>query len=126
MTKEQFIKLHKEYTEKMHELVKAKNHDYTGNSNNPFSNFEFSAEFADTTVEQGILTRISDKFARFKSFLKQGVLKVQDEKIVDTLLDASNYLLIVAAYIESKKGVKEENYTPKQQTVVEINKKGGF
>lgn len=103
MNKENFIVVHKDFINKMHDLILNKNADYTGNSENPFSNFEFSAELAGTTIEQGILTRMADKIARLKSFLKQGTLKVQDEKIEDTMLDLANYSLILAAYIKDKK-----------------------
>ena len=37
------------------------------NQEEPFANFISSAEFAETTVVRGILTRVGDKFGRLKN-----------------------------------------------------------
>lgn len=111
----QFLKFHKEMTEKMHEISKAKNHDYSGGDSHAFRNFTVVEDLGICSTEQGFLTRMCDKFMRIANFCNSGVLKVQDEKIEDTLLDLANYSLLFAGYIRSKKDgqvtIETETYT---------------
>ena len=44
-----------------------------------------------------------DKISRVNSFVLQGVTKVENEKIEDTLLDLANYALLLSGYIKSKR-----------------------
>lgn len=104
MESKEFLFYHAEMCEKMKDLVKRKNADYSGASESAFANFEASERMDVTSVEQGILVRVLDKFSRINCFLKQGVLLVEDEKIEDTIQDMCNYLIILSAYIKSKKG----------------------
>ena len=46
----------------------------------------------------GILVRLSDKLARLRSFEENGTFAVEDEKLLDTVIDAINYALIYYAY----------------------------
>lgn len=87
----------------MYEITKAKNSDYTGDSDDPFKNFTLVESFGCVTAEQGFFTRMTDKMARISSFIKQGTLIVKDETVEDTLLDLSNYCLILICYLRSKK-----------------------
>jgi hypothetical protein len=87
----------------MVEITISKNHDYTGDSDDPFANFRLVEAVGVTTPEVGFLTRMLDKFARINSFVRKGILKVKDEKIEDTLLDLANYCILFAAFIKSKK-----------------------
>ncbi len=105
MTGEEFIKFHAESTQKMHEICKAKNADYAGakGGSDAFANFKMVEHFGVATVEQGMLTRMSDKFSRIASFVQIGTLKVKDESIEDTLLDFANYCLLLAGYLRSKR-----------------------
>lgn len=84
------------------ELMKKKNHDYTGGSEDPFANFTV-VEKLHITAEQGFITRMSDKLMRISTFVHKGTLQVSDESIKDTLRDLANYSMLLAAYIESKK-----------------------
>lgn len=83
------------------EVMKAKNEDYSGGNNDPFSNFK-SVEVLGISPEIGFLTRMMDKMARISSFVVKGELKVKDESVKDTLADLANYSALLAAYIESK------------------------
>ena len=81
------------------EILKAKNADYSNNSENPFKNFEMVELFGITDVKTGILVRMTDKFARLINLTKKEA-NVQGETIIDTLQDLQNYAAILAAYLE--------------------------
>ncbi len=85
------------------EIVKKKNHDYTGGGdhNDAFYNFRY-AEIVGVPIERGILVRMTDKMARVSSLLDKEP-EVVDEKLDDTLLDLINYAAILKAYLETKK-----------------------
>jgi len=102
MTREQYFEFHKQCCDKMLEITKKKNHDYSGFDSDPFANFTVVEKTGISTTEQGFLTRIMDKISRINSFVKQGVLKVENEKIEDTCIDACNYLILFLGYIKSK------------------------
>jgi hypothetical protein len=106
MNTKEFVKYHQLACNKLHEIVKAKNADYTGESQDPFLNLNMVEKFEVSTTETGIFTRMLDKFTRISSFIKKGVLKVKDETVEDTLFDLANYCILMAAYIVSKKGGK--------------------
>lgn len=82
-------------------IMKAKNHDYTDGSNDPFANFRMS-EFVDVKPEIGILMRILDKIARLKTFANKGILEVKDEDVDNSICDIINYLVLL-------KGMFDEN-----------------
>lgn len=103
MNNEEYLEYHKQFCDKMHEITTKKNHDYAGFSDSAFANFEVVEKCGITTTEQGFLTRMMDKISRVNSFLKQGVCLVDDEKIEDSLADLSNYSILLAAYIKTKK-----------------------
>jgi len=104
MTVEEYFKFHKNFVAEMTEITKKKNSDYCGTSNNPFSNFTTVETNGICTTEQGFLTRMSDKMSRITSFMQKGTLEVKDESVTDTLQDLANYAILMAAYIESKRG----------------------
>ncbi len=103
MNKPQLFEFHKKFCKDMLVLCQNKNADYTGASDDPFFNFTRVEATDICSTEQGFLTRMTDKSSRLISFVKQGVLKVKDESVRDTLLDMANYCILMAAYIESKK-----------------------
>lgn len=104
-TKDDYFAFHQACTAKMEAITRAKNHDYTGDTLDPFSNFKGVEAEAIATTEQGFLTRMYDKFKRVSSFWELGVLKVSSESVEDTLLDLANYCILMAGYIRSKKGL---------------------
>ncbi len=62
----------------------------------PFLNFRRGAAFANTTVEQGIMTRIGDKLSRLQNVLEQdNDDEFSDEAFDDTILDLCNYFVIL-------------------------------
>ena len=99
-----YLDFHAKALESMSRIAKAKNADYTGGSDDPFSNFRQVESLGIASTEQGFLTRMVDKVARISSFVKQGTLQVKDESVEDTLLDLANYCILMAAYIKDKGG----------------------
>lgn len=62
----------------------------------PFLNFRRGAAFANTTVEQGIMTRIGDKLSRLQNALdRDDDDAFSDEAFDDTILDLCNYFVIL-------------------------------
>jgi hypothetical protein len=49
---------------------------------------------------KGVLVRMSDKKQRLGSFIAHGELKVEDEKIDDTMMDLANYALLGVVLLE--------------------------
>lgn len=98
----EYIAFHKEACEKMHQIMKDKNSDYCGDNDTPFSNVEYVEKTGVCMTEIGILTRMSDKFARLNSFIKKGMYKVKSESFEDSCLDLANYAIMMAAYFKHK------------------------
>lgn len=82
-------------------LMSKKNHDYAG-TEDPFKNFR-AAEMLGLTVEDGIMLRLSDKFARLSNLLKRPT-EVSTESFEDTAIDAMNYLNILLVYHAQQHG----------------------
>lgn len=111
MTREEHLKLMEDKMKKNLEVAKAKNRDYCGKKegSDPFSNFKASP-IVGVSVERGILVRMMDKMARISSLLDQEA-QVKDESIQDSLMDLSNYSLILSNYLDSKKQKAPQNLT---------------
>ena len=91
----------KETLDEMLKLQEAKNHDYAQGAKDPFKNFKLVELMGVATTEQGLYTRLSDKYSRIATLLtREG--KVADEKITDSLIDLANYSIILKCYLESK------------------------
>ena len=85
------IEQHKAVCEQLNSIYERKNRAY-GNS------------FSDTSKDLGIIsavTRISDKFNRLKTLVKNQEIPQGDERISDTLLDMANYCIMT--YMELNK-----------------------
>ena len=84
------------------------------NNENPFANFESSAQFAGVSVEQGILTRLGDKFSRLKNTIEReesdGVYV--DESFDDTVVDICNYIVLLRNYRRYVRGDVEQPEGP--------------
>lgn len=90
MSLEERVKRHKEIVEELNRVYEQKNTDY-GDS------------FAESVREFGIvaaLTRISDKYNRFKRLALGNRNLVGDESIKDTLLDMANYCIMLSMILE--------------------------
>lgn len=108
MTKEEYFRFADGFFSNCIMISRDKNSDYTGGSDDPFSNFT-SVEILGIQTEHGFLTRIMDKVKRIASYVENGELKVSDEKVMDTLTDLANYACLMAGYIMSKDEVKKSN-----------------
>lgn len=102
MNREQYLEYFRTTIERMYETTKAKNQDYSA-GDNPFFNFEIAEMMGVSTAEAGFFVRIMDKMSRLRSFIQKGVLQVKDEAVEDSLIDAAVYLIMLSAYIKSKK-----------------------
>jgi hypothetical protein len=103
MTKQEYLAFHKSVCERLVEITRQKNADYTGAGDDPFANFTNVKTCGGATPEQGFLVRMNDKMARISSFVEKGELLVKDESVQDTLFDLANYAILLAGYIESSK-----------------------
>lgn len=102
MNKKEYFEFANEFFDQCLEISKKKNSDYTGGTQDPFSNFQ-SVEVLGIKTEIGFLTRMMDKMKRVASFAEKGELQVKDESVTDTLRDLANYSCLLAGYIQSKK-----------------------
>ena len=102
ITPEEYLKQFKQITEKMYDITKAKNSDYTADSGDAFTNFKVVEDLNICSVETGFLTRMSDKIARLAGLAKGKEIQVKDEKYEDTLLDLANYSILLAIYLKNK------------------------
>jgi hypothetical protein len=84
-----------ELAKKNREVYYAKDSDYSDNGL-PFGNVRSSVEVG-VRPWQGVLLRMMDKRNRIQSFINKGSFKVADEKVMDTLMDLSNYSIFGAA-----------------------------
>lgn len=108
MKHKDWLDLHKGLTARMYDITSRKNADYTGASDDAFSNFRIVESLGFASVEQGFMTRMSDKMSRLATFVKKGVFQVEDEKVEDTLLDLANYSLLFIGYLADKKQSTED------------------
>lgn len=96
MNREQYLELHAKMCHEMVEITRKKNMDYS-TSDDPFANFRVIGSYG-FDIEQGFLTRMSDKMSRLANFTKNKKFAVSDESFRDTCLDLANYALLLAAY----------------------------
>lgn len=89
-----------EITGEMNELTSKKNADYSGDIN-AFQNFLLADVLGITTVERGILVRMTDKLQRIANLVDKDP-QVKSEAIADTLTDLAVYSIILRIYLEEK------------------------
>lgn len=90
---EQKERLHQEFLDKLHNLYVTKNRDYGDSVHRTYERYGMTS----------YLVRIEDKINRVQSLTKEGIQRVNDEKLQDTLLDAANYLILAAIELENDK-----------------------
>lgn len=98
MNLQERVKRHKEIVEELNRVYEQKNTDY-GDS------------FAESVREFGIvaaLTRISDKYNRFKRLALGNRNLVGDESIRDTLLDMANYCIMLSMILEEEQETESQ------------------
>ena len=118
MNKQEYMEFHKSFCEKMMEVTKKKNADYSGAGDDPFANFRHIGNLVQTPdldiVAIGFLTRMSDKFSRIGSFISNGELQVKDESVEDTLHDLANYSALFAGYLREYSEKLRKAQQPKE------------
>lgn len=127
---DQLLEFHNTFSSVARDLMKRKNADYTDSckGGNPFLNFTRCESMGICSVEQGFLVRLTDKMSRISTFINSGRLEVSDESVADTILDAVNYLILLAAYTSSQKTTEQEStggdeWPPSQELPIEITNK---
>jgi hypothetical protein len=95
---DQVLKIHNEITNRARELVEKKGRDYNRTAQLVNGDTLFNIKLAYYTgitesVCQGLLVRLSDKFARLVSLTKNPTrdLAISSERVDDTIIDTINY-----------------------------------
>lgn len=83
----------------MRELHIAKNAGYSGDDPDPWTNFR-KAEDLGVPAWKGCLIRLSDKFSRLVSLVKNPDNEKIGERLQDTLLDLASYALIAVCLLD--------------------------
>jgi hypothetical protein len=102
MTKQEYLDFFVAFTERMRDLTRKKNDDYSAGLD-PFANFTRVEALGICSTEQGFLTRMTDKMSRICSFVQRGELSVKEESVTDTLMDLAVYSILMAAFLHDKK-----------------------
>jgi len=96
------------------EIHNVKNKGYAGVDNDdPLENFKYVEKEFGIRTEDGFITRICDKWCRFRNVWKQKVSYLADESLIDTMIDISNYFLLMVGYLLEK----ETDITAEGKTV---------
>lgn len=99
MNKDQFAADIQNTFARCYQIIKKKNHDYSG-IEDPFGSFRH-AQIAGVNVKTALVLAVVQKVARLGNLLQRPA-KVISESMEDTILDCINYLAILLAYIHSK------------------------
>lgn len=105
-TREELMAIHEDLCNKARELSRRKNHDYSGgkDATHAFLNFIKCEELGLCKTETGVLIRLSDKISRLNTLADSSLkYEVADEKILDTVLDIINYIVIFYAIHTERK-----------------------
>lgn len=109
---------HPRFYELLLELAKLhtnKNQDYGGTEQHPFQVYKESAEIG-MEPWRAALSRLSEKWARLKTFAKKEIYKVDDETFVDTLKDMAVISLIVLILYEEQEYANKKAVFAKART----------
>lgn len=87
---------------KAYELTKRKGNDYSASETDTLRNVKAVEDLDISTVENGILVRLTDKLMRLRGFCKGNVLQVKDETVEDMIIDAHTYLDLLHMVIKAK------------------------
>jgi len=98
-----------EITEQMKDIYIRKNAGYSGDCEDPWANFRKS-ELFDVSAFKGCMIRLSDKFNRIASLMKNPNNDQVGESIKDNLVDLANYAVIaLCLYEEEEEKFRKEN-----------------
>ena len=113
MNTQELLKFHEYLCGLGRDLMARKNHDYAGaDGTAPFANFERVEAMGITTTGKGFLVRMVDKLSRLSSFEAAGKFKVEDEKLVDTVVDIINYAVLYLAQRVAKEDEERNDTLP--------------
>ena len=103
MNREGLLKHHDVICNEAKELMKKKNHDYSGKvGDKPFANFERTEAMGICSTESGVLVRMVDKISRLSTFIDSGELKVDNETYHDAIVDIINYCILLSGIVKEK------------------------
>ena len=103
MTRDELLKHHETLCNEARELMKSKNHDYSGEAGTePFANFTRTEAMGVCSTEQGFLVRVVDKVSRLSTFTSSGKLEVEGEGFHDSVVDIINYMVLFSGYLKDK------------------------
>tara|TARA_R100000655_G_C2882606_1_gene175559 strand:+ start:208 stop:549 length:342 start_codon:yes stop_codon:yes gene_type:complete len=104
--RKQLLEMHEALCLEAVNLMRAKNHDYSGgkDASDPFLNFTRVERLGITDTKTGFMVRMTDKISRLITFIQNGSFKTKDEALKDTILDLINYSILLYAYAQSEKG----------------------
>ena len=121
MTKDQYMKVVERTLDSMKEIIRKKNHDYTGGADDPFANFRV-AEMEGVTPVQGILIRLQDKLQRIRTYNSRGELLVADEGFTDACDDVIGYALLIKGMLLEKAARESQARHGRPLALVQTNK----
>ena len=103
ISQEELINHISKLCEKELEIINKKNKDYSSQDEDALRNFKLVETLGITSVTQGLLVRITDKYIRMVNLLTREEAPAVDETVEDTISDMRNYLGILSAYLHSQK-----------------------
>jgi hypothetical protein len=93
-------------TKEMLETTRRKNSDYAS-AEDAFKNFRLTEQLGLTSIEVGILVRISDKLTRISNLVDGSQPHVKDEAIEDTVQDMAVYSIILLIALRNRRRMRE-------------------
>lgn len=105
MNSKQYLDLAEKELKQVLEIIKRKNADYTGGSEDALANFKLCEQLG-VKAEHGVLIRMMDKMQRINSYLSKGSLEVKEETVLDAIRDIIGYAPALIALIDERPKVK--------------------
>lgn len=103
MSREEYQRFLADTLDRIQEVMRQKNTDYTGGDSSPFANFMVSEHLGLADARIGLLIRMVDKIQRLKTFIAKGELQVKGEGAEDAALDIVGYGLLLLGMLEDAK-----------------------
>ena len=107
MTMQEWDEFREGVFNRVQEIARAKNADYTAGSGDPFANFRGAERFGSSAL-LGLVLRMDDKFQRVAAYLNNGTLQVENEGVEDALYDLIGYAAIGLGLLEEQKRENKE------------------
>lgn len=103
MSREEYQEFLENTLDRIKEVMRQKNADYTGGDSSPFANFMVSEQLGLADARIGLLIRMVDKIQRLKTFISKGELQVKNEGAEDAAMDIVGYGLLLLGMLEDAK-----------------------